>query len=373
MNRITHLETLRGLMACWVFICHAVSFSLRGIDFGHFSSIMRLAPNGHEAVEVFIILSGFVIFLVLDVKREGYREFIVKRFFRLYPVFVVTFILAFFLCPFIIKDVLEVLPWRNTNGFYDKMIWQYNDYMDHSFFHAVAHSTMLHGIIPDVVVHNAPGAFLGPAWSISLEWQFYLIAPVLYLACIQHSKKRIAHILIFILLAAWASFQFYNPLGFGNAFLPVSFIYFFGGGVSYILYKYLKEKSIRISLIHLMLIVGGSAIISGLDKTIIIWMSFFVLSFMKSDGFFESKLLFFVNLKVFRFLGNISYSVYLWHMIILWIIQIVILKMQIYDPTTHLKIYILVGFPLVVLVSYLSYKFIELRGMKLAKKFLARS
>jgi peptidoglycan/LPS O-acetylase OafA/YrhL len=39
---------------------------------------------------------------------------------------------------------------------------------------------MLHGAVPDVLVRNAPSAFLIPAWSVSLEWQFYLVAPLVY-------------------------------------------------------------------------------------------------------------------------------------------------------------------------------------------------
>lgn len=38
---------------------------------------------------------------------------------------------------------------------------------------------MFHGAVPEVLVKDAPGAFLEPAWSISLEWQFYLVAPLL--------------------------------------------------------------------------------------------------------------------------------------------------------------------------------------------------
>lgn len=42
------------------------------------------------------------------------------------------------------------------------------------------HLLMLHGVVPEVLVARAPGAFLAPAWSVSLEWQFYLVAPLAY-------------------------------------------------------------------------------------------------------------------------------------------------------------------------------------------------
>ncbi len=34
-------------------------------------------------------------------------------------------------------------------------------------------------MVPENVMPFAGTAFLGPAWSLSLEWQFYLVAPVL--------------------------------------------------------------------------------------------------------------------------------------------------------------------------------------------------
>ena len=50
--------------------------------------------HGALAVNCFMIISGFVIFMLLDQKKEHYGFFILRRFFRIFPVYPVLFLLA---------------------------------------------------------------------------------------------------------------------------------------------------------------------------------------------------------------------------------------------------------------------------------------
>ncbi len=45
--------------------------------------------------------------------------------------------------------------------------------------HLLLHVTLMHGIVPDSVIPYASTSFLSPAWSLSLEWQFYVVAPLM--------------------------------------------------------------------------------------------------------------------------------------------------------------------------------------------------
>ena len=93
--KITELEGLRGMLAWWVVASHLLYFS--GFYDGKAGGVIGLLTRGHEAVDGFVILSGFVIFLLLDRGRDRYGVFIFRRFFRLFPVFLICFSAAIWL------------------------------------------------------------------------------------------------------------------------------------------------------------------------------------------------------------------------------------------------------------------------------------
>lgn len=164
-NRLESLDTFRAFLAWTVVAVHAAWIS----------GIQGPGQNGVGvmAVEGFIVMSGYVITGLLIQKRESYRVFITRRFFRLFPAFAVVI-------------VLVVLSWPLTHGVVKSAIeGQVSDSETRAFWaHLAAHLTLLHGVIPSSVLPWSQFAFVGPGWSISLEWQLYLVAPLLvwYLA-----------------------------------------------------------------------------------------------------------------------------------------------------------------------------------------------
>jgi peptidoglycan/LPS O-acetylase OafA/YrhL len=87
-TRLEGIDLLRGLAALWVALSHYLPhWNQRG---GH---ALILVPHdwGIYAVELFFVVSGFVIFMTLD-KCRSVADFAYLRFSRLYPVYWSTLI-----------------------------------------------------------------------------------------------------------------------------------------------------------------------------------------------------------------------------------------------------------------------------------------
>ncbi|MFT7680103.1 MAG: peptidoglycan/LPS O-acetylase OafA/YrhL [Planctomycetota bacterium] len=83
-RRILELDALRGLAALAVVLYH---YTTRyEFKVGHTSAPAFSVPFGHYGVELFFLLSGFVIFMTLQRTKRA-RDFVISRFSRLYPGF----------------------------------------------------------------------------------------------------------------------------------------------------------------------------------------------------------------------------------------------------------------------------------------------
>jgi peptidoglycan/LPS O-acetylase OafA/YrhL len=82
--RIRELDALRGIAAMMVVLYH---YTTRyDALYGHRGPLALRFPLGHHGVDLFFIISGFVILMTLDRARST-REFVVARFSRLFPAF----------------------------------------------------------------------------------------------------------------------------------------------------------------------------------------------------------------------------------------------------------------------------------------------
>jgi len=83
-RRIHGLDALRGVAAVAVLLFH---YTTRyQVKYGHASPPLVSVPLGFRGVDLFFILSGFVIFMTLE-RTHRARDFMVSRFSRLFPAF----------------------------------------------------------------------------------------------------------------------------------------------------------------------------------------------------------------------------------------------------------------------------------------------
>jgi peptidoglycan/LPS O-acetylase OafA/YrhL len=105
----------------------------------------------------------------------------------------------------------------------------------------IAHLTMTHGLFPDGVLPNVWVSYLGAAWSLSTEWQFYVLA--LALGRSRVGAERLAGTFL-ILAVAGTAWDLLAPddWRFSRAFLPNKAQYFALGIASA---SWIDRRSIR--------------------------------------------------------------------------------------------------------------------------------
>ena len=293
-NKIGHIsifDSLRGLMAIWVLIAHSLmTFDIQVPS--QFAKVFNVA----FAVDVFIILSGFVIFLLLDKKRETYRLFIIRRGLRLFPVYLIAIVVSALTIQYQLNTWLLL---DSSGGYWNGRTTTLTDSNEYFWQNLIPHIFMLHGLFGSVIP-SSDFAFIEPAWSLTLEWQFYLIAPFIFNAIV---KRKIYNILV-ISIGLGAT---YGMLGSG--FLSNQFYLFIVGIFSYWVIKNSKKNTLGPLLIFAVAIIFR-------DIPSFIWGIFVVLAF------YETPKLKFVKQaldnRVMNYLGKISYPIYVIHTLVIF-------------------------------------------------------
>lgn len=91
-TRLREVDALRGLAALAVVLFHFTTQF--GVMFPGTPQTHLQVAQGHFGVNLFFIISGFVIFMTLD-RTESAMDFVVTRFSRLYPAYWVSVLLTY--------------------------------------------------------------------------------------------------------------------------------------------------------------------------------------------------------------------------------------------------------------------------------------
>lgn len=148
-NRLVELDALRGIAAVLVMLFH---YTAKYEElYGHESAPAISLPWGHYGVNLFFMISGFVIFMTLH--RIGRPlDFVVSRFSRLFPAFWVAVAITFLL--------------THLLGLPDKTV---------SASTAGLNLFMIHGLFRIPHVDSV-------YWTLEIELIFYAMALSMYLA-----------------------------------------------------------------------------------------------------------------------------------------------------------------------------------------------
>ncbi len=180
-KRYFEFDGLRGLLALWVALAHLFCWCGFGriAGDGKAAKLWSMFTMADAAAETFIILSGFAIATLLQREQVSYGRYMLRRVFRIYPVYVICLGLAIWLVP-VTGLIIDHETW--SGDFY--MGWQ-RDAQAHQQAdwrgHVWSHLLLVHSVLPRQILEGASASLLMPAWSIGLEEQFYLVAPLLVL------------------------------------------------------------------------------------------------------------------------------------------------------------------------------------------------
>lgn len=206
MRRLDSLDGVRGVLAVYVLLGHMAPFAPLP------EWLQSAVSHGGAAVDLFFALSGLVI--TQSLLHAGGRPvpFLIARVARIFPVFLVVFAAAVAVAPQ--SCGFQLMPWIGVESTAHEICssaWP-RAWMPE----LLAHLTMTHGLFPNAMLPDAWVSFLGAAWSLSAEWQFY------FLALLAARKGRWLCWILMALAVAGAAWQLAAPDAwqFSRAFLP---------------------------------------------------------------------------------------------------------------------------------------------------------
>jgi len=338
-NRIPSLDGLRAISILIVVASH-VSLSHLQAD--------RFFLTGNLGVRIFFIISGFLITSILlgeYRKKSGIdlKKFYFRRTFRIFPAYLFFLgFMAFFtiLGLFSAKDFLAPLTYT-TNYFFA----------------------------------STPGE-LNHTWSLAVEEQFYLIFPVVLALFGLTNFKRFL-LVVLLVTPLIRLFALLTPATFGRPeYLGVAWNFhtnmdILASGCFLALfrnelhanayYRAFLQSSLPLAvLVPLILLLGYTAdaqlaVFYGVGMTVMNFAIVFCIDWLIVNQ--QSRAGRFLNLRPLKFIGALSYSIYLWQQPFTFYSEI--------SPWTHFpyNLILLSGF------SLFTYYFIEKRFLDLRQEF----
>jgi peptidoglycan/LPS O-acetylase OafA/YrhL len=363
------LDGLRFIAATMVFLQHAFA---RWAETVHVENdfivrFFRTFASGGFGVSIFFVLSGFLIsyLLLTEKKLTGkilLRNFYIRRVLRIWPLYFAVVFFGFILYPGI-KGLMGIETHLASRQAY---YWTFLSNFDEIYLH-----------------HFCPGCMAqiqSITWSVSIEEQFYLVWPVLFIV-IPSSK----YLYIFITLILFSiGFRIYNA---GDD--PVLYFHTFSvvldlatGGLA----AWLVLNSERfVNFFRSMSMPATSSIyIAGFlmlmywdkcaglyhDALVRILFAIYFAFIIVHQVYGQHSFLKLSNFKFMTSMGKYTYGMYLLHPVALLSIDILMRVTHFRRDTFSTELLFAVStFLLTIAISYASYHLYEKHFLKLKKRF----
>lgn len=361
-NRLDALDGIKGIAA--VIIAYIYHYKN---DFYNCTPIPQWFPgflrkamellytHGYLALSIFFCLSGFVMYQAYAGRimrgEVSFVEYLKKRLLRVMPLFWVTTLVAW------------VLEWYYIYSTGYAFVIGHND-LHHLFFH-------LFGL--QYIAGITEGqSFNGPGWFITA----ILICYILFFVLAKKTKKYLpAGCLAFVLLGSYLVFrQPYLTTPFMDVSMGQSYLGFFWGVLAAWFLQKAKaagEKEWKIALFGVILLVlwlaGFSVDLLGNEQTTFIYFGCTGILWL---ALYARPVRWLLNLKMFGWLGKISFSVYLWNFPLDLMFDLINRKFLVFDFNSSW--FWLLHFAVSLLLAAASCFWLEPRLLGRFAKFLER-
>ena len=295
-------------------------------------------PGGFAGVDVFFVISGFlmtgIIFRGIEQENFSILKFYVARANRIIPALAVLCLVLlvfgwFYLTPLDYRVLGKHVG--SSMGFLSNIIY----WRESGYFDAASHEKWL--------LHT---------WSLSAEWQFYIIYPLVLVAMrkFMSLKAMKATVLVGTVLGfifcVIATYKWPNPAYY---LLPTRAWEMMIGGVAYLYPLKLAENRKKVfEWVGLALIILSYIFISkenlwpGYLALMPVFGAFLLIQAQRNDSFATGNI-------IFQSLGKWSYSIYLWH----WPLVVAIYYFYLNEQLIYF------GIVLSVILGFISNRYIE--------------
>lgn len=302
-QRLTALDGLRGvailLVMSFHYFYHLESSYYKSTlyPYGETFSNVIVFKYGYMGVELFFIISGFVIAMTLE-SSKSLLDFAIRRFVRIWPALIVSAVITFFL-----------LNWSDAPFTHvRRQTWP-------NFLPSLTLTppALWSGWFPKI------DYVTGVYWSLVVEIRFYMIALILYWLFARQNFARnlvIFTVLIYVVRAVLRRWlPGYNGV-YDGFFVPDYMPWFAAGSVFYELYKERLTKGMALILLAVTYVliarislnyavIGREPLISSSFALLFLILFWFLSTKPASMSIFEVPPLVWI--------GQCSYSIYLYH------------------------------------------------------------
>lgn len=350
--RLNQLAGLRGICAWWVVFYHSLGLMSNAVP----GTVKNIIAHGYLAVDLFFLLSGFVIFLGYHASLttrfpHSVGKFYWKRLSRIYPLHFVM--LGGYLMLFAAFTFLS-----SSGTAPESYTWS-------SFFQSM------------FLVHMWFGSDLAwnvPSWSISSEWFVYLFFPLMAYGLRKMRGGIAAHLatiaLVAVLLDLIYSLHGLHSLGadISHMALVRTMLEFLMGvvvGSLLVHHRAFLERHSSAALVAVVLLCALYASAPIPDYALIPIIFAFLIAYLSVTTSWITAAL---STPVLVYLGEISYSTYMVHYLVYDV-----LKAGFVSSTDHVnQLYLALSFVCVLVMSMLLHHAVDMPSQKYFRRSATR-